>query len=329
MKRRGIKRICKRIKEEIRATREIGKVLSWKDAIRTLIAKIDIQIMVHNGGKEYNFIKKNLMKKHKIMNSYFDKIFKKFTVDCEIQNEINNKGFDKNIWICWWQGEEKMPNIVKKCVESIRKNSKNVVIISDKNYKDYVEFPEWLEKKYKDGIITRTHLSDILRLELLSKYGGIWLDSTFYCIGNLEKYFEYPAWTIKRPNYRHTSVACGLYANYSLGCRYEYRYIYEIIKQYVYIYWKTHDYMIDYLFLDYIIMYVIKNYIKVKKVFDEIIPNNPMCDELYKVLNNEYNEEDFKKLIENTDLFKLSWKKNCINMKKGKITYYGKLINEE
>ena len=32
--------------------------------------------------------------------------------------------------------------------------------------------------KYKKGIFTRTHFSDILRLELLTKYGGTWIDAS-------------------------------------------------------------------------------------------------------------------------------------------------------
>ena len=164
---------------------------------------------------------------------------------------------------------------------------------------------------------------------MLSNYGGIWLDSTFYCTNNLEKYFKLPVWTIKRPNYRHTSVACGEFANYSFGCNYKSRYIFSIIKEYLYKYWKMYDYMIDYLFLDYIIVYVINHNEDVKQKFEEIKPNNPKCDELLKILDREYNEGIFEDLKKETDLFKLSWK--CSTNKKitRKKTFYDALTESK
>lgn len=328
---RGIKRSIKRIKEELKATKEIAHVLTYKQAFITLIGKLDIQIMVHNGRKEYKWIKKCLLRKHNIMNEFFNKKFNGFIPNIEQNEEDKNLKETTNIWICWWQGTENMPKIVRECVESIKYNSgeKNVIIITEKNYKNYIKFPNWIEEKYKKGIISKTHLSDILRLELLAKYGGIWLDSTFYCTGNLEKYFTLPVWTIKRPDYRHTSVACGAFANYSFGCNYESRYVFSIIKEYLYKYWEMYDYIIDYLFLDYIIVYVINHNKNVKQKFEEIKPNNPKCDELLKIINKEYNEEIFKDLIKDTDLFKLSWK--CSNHKKikGENTFYDMLIDNE
>ena len=73
--------------------------------------------------------------------------------------------------------------IVKICVESIKKNAGDhrVIILTDDNYKQYVDIPEWVEEKKKKGVISRTHYSDILRLSLLARHGGMWIDSTFYC----------------------------------------------------------------------------------------------------------------------------------------------------
>ena len=55
-----------------------------------------------------------------------------------------------------------------------------VIILTEDNYKQYVNIPEWLEEKKNKGVISRTHFSDVLRLTLLSHYGGLWLDSTFF-----------------------------------------------------------------------------------------------------------------------------------------------------
>lgn len=328
---RGYKRILKRIKEELKATLEIAHVLTVKQAFITLRAKIDIQIMVHNGRKEHIWIKKNLLRKHEVMNLYFNKVFSDFAPKYETEIETKNDCIGDNIWVCWWQGTNQMPEIVKTCLKSMERNAgkHKIVVITEENYKDYVQFPDWIEEKYNKGIISKTHLSDILRLELLSKYGGIWLDSTFYCAGDLDKYFNLPVWSIKRPDYRHTSVACGQFANYSFGCNYEHRYIFSIIKEYLYEYWKMYDYMIDYLFLDYLIIHAINHNEIVKQKFAEIEPNNPECDELLKLLNEIYDKEKYELLKKQTDLFKLSWKSSALKEKNGKKTFYGILLEEE
>lgn len=91
----------------------------------------------------------------------------------ECDEKMRNK-----IWVCWWQGLDNAPEIVKTCVESIKRNSGKyeVLIITDENYKQYVKFPDWLEEKRKHGIISKTIYSDLLRLNLyqhMEEYGLI------------------------------------------------------------------------------------------------------------------------------------------------------------
>lgn len=95
----------------------------------------------------------------------------------------------KTVWIFWWQGEKAMPPLVRKCYESVRENLKEweIVLLSEKNYQQYAEFPTYILEKLQKGI-TLTHFSDLLRLELLIKHGGLWLDATVLCTnGNIPK----------------------------------------------------------------------------------------------------------------------------------------------
>lgn len=46
--------------------------------------------------------------------------------------------------------------------------------------KEYVDIPPIIRKKLDSGIISYTHFSDILRLLLLTTYGGTWMDATIY-----------------------------------------------------------------------------------------------------------------------------------------------------
>lgn len=331
---RSIKRIVHRCMEELDATRKIAKVTSLKEALETFRAKIDIQIMNHNGYYENEARKKHLLKKHDIMIRYYEKTFGDFleTYDYNHGNqELPKSEYADCIWICWWQGLDQAPELVKICVNSIRKNAggHKVIILTEDNYKDYVDMPSWVEEKREKGIISRTHYSDILRLMLLAKYGGVWLDSTFFCTNDqIKKYFEYPLWSIKRPDYFHASVAAGYFANYSLGCDGNHRWIFQTILDFVLEYWENNDIMIDYLFLEYLIVIAQKYDYIIAEEFRKIQPNNPECDELYKIMGQPFDEEKCQKMKFNTCLFKLSWKYSYPVRKDGKVTFYGKLLEK-
>lgn len=331
MKHNNLKRLILRICEEIKATYDVAKVVSIKGALITLRAKVDIQLMNRNGYKEPPSVKERLIKKHQIMLEFLENKYKLYwdeynysqkMPDCDIN--MRNK-----IWICWWQGIEHAPEIVKVCVDSIKRNNNKyeVIIITDENYKNYITFPTWIEEKYKKGIISRTIYSDLLRMNLLATYGGIWIDSTFFCRNScLESYMKLPLWTIKRPNYGHCSVACGFFANYSLGCSYENRWVYRVFRDFLYNYWKDYNRLVDYLLTDYVIVLAQRHVKQISELFNTIEPNNPYCDELYKILNKPYNDDMWKKINKDTALYKLTWKQNFKKEVDSQPTFYGKLV---
>ena len=87
------------------------------------------------------------------------------------------------IWILWLDGMEKAPKIVQACCSSVQKNlsDRQIRILTEQNYREYVSFPSFIQEKIDKGIISKTHMSDLLRLELLIRYGGTWLDATVFC----------------------------------------------------------------------------------------------------------------------------------------------------
>lgn len=110
----------------------------------------------------------------------------KYTAKC--------KEVSKNtIWTCWMEGIDKAPVIVKSCIESLKINMSDykVIIIDENNYTDYVDIPSVIIDKYTSGVINKAHFSDVLRIQLLTLYGGWWIDSTVLCTDNrLVKYTE-------------------------------------------------------------------------------------------------------------------------------------------
>lgn len=99
------------------------------------------------------------------------------------------------VWICWLQGIQKAPPIVKACINSAKVNLKNkkIIILDENNIENYYVFPKYIEVKRKKGIISPAHYTDLLRLCLLTKYGGLWIDATVLVTGKPDNnFFKHP-----------------------------------------------------------------------------------------------------------------------------------------
>ena len=103
----------------------------------------------------------------------------------------NNSQIPKNIWIFWDKGWANAPKICKLCLDSwkIYNPTWKIHILDKQNIYNY------LPKQFLDELWTKNQIqtqSDILRLNLLKKYGGIWVDATLYCNQSLDDWiYEY------------------------------------------------------------------------------------------------------------------------------------------
>lgn len=125
----------------------------------------------------------------------------------------------KNIWVCWWQGERNMPEMVKKCFGSIIKHSNGhpVKLITFDNYKDYVSIDERIVEKVKNGKFKLAHLADLVRLKLLEQYGGLWLDSTMLLTANINESFFQNFFSVKSRPVDNDSVSEYRWCSFVLG----------------------------------------------------------------------------------------------------------------
>ncbi|RAZ02631.1 capsular biosynthesis protein, partial [Klebsiella oxytoca] len=69
-------------------------------------------------------------------------------------------------------GMDRAPHLVRACYRSLRENlpDKEIILITSENMSDYVTFPDYIIEKWEKGQITHTHMTDLLRLELLIQY---------------------------------------------------------------------------------------------------------------------------------------------------------------
>ncbi len=95
---------------------------------------------------------------------------------------------DKNIFLLWLQGWDNIEYLQKQVAESWEINNPEWEIhyIDINNIKNYVDDIDYLFDKNKQ--ITFQAASDIIRLSLLNKYGGVWADATMLCMQPLDNW---------------------------------------------------------------------------------------------------------------------------------------------
>ena len=84
----------------------------------------------------------------------------------------------KHIYLLWLQGFDKVPPIVYQCIKSWKYYNPDwqIFYLTESNIHKLININL---KKYKQ--LEKCHLSDIIRLLLLNKYGGVWADATTFC----------------------------------------------------------------------------------------------------------------------------------------------------
>ena len=234
------------------------------------------------------------------------------------------------IWVCWWTGVDNAPALVKQCVKSIKKNSNGhpIYIITEKNYMNYLDIPSYILDKVNKGIMCLANFSDYLRISLLEKYGGMWLDATVYVSQSLpEDMFERELFTCKSPG-AQGFFANGRWTSYCIG-GWKKNTFFIIVKECFERYWERYDMAIDYLLVDYIFASVYDNNPYCKQVLDDIPITNLERNMLSYAMVTGMPAEDFNKYIkDSTTIYKLSWReKYPEKTKDGKDSVYSLYLN--
>ncbi len=262
-----------------------------------------------------------LLKKLRKKYSKFISAFVEENKSEDIKNETKRK-----IWICWFQGIENAPEIVQKCYKSVCENitDREIVLITEDNYKNYVQFPSYIQKKIDAGIITKTHMSDLLRLELLIKYGGTWMDATIFCTSRPYDYMIdsdlFLFQTLKPGLDGHAKCISSWYiTSKKENC------ILKLTLALLYEYWKDNKKMVDYFLIHDFFQLAIEAY---PEKWDNVVPfSNELPHILLLRLFEKYDEGVWKIIAAQTPIHKLTYKFNEEHLKQ-KNTYYNAIIKE-
>lgn len=255
-------------------------------------------------------------------------------ISSDVRSE-NKKLIEKTpIWVCWWQGYEKMPRLCKLCYEQLRRmlpDNVELHLITLENYEKYTHIPEYVKTKFEKGYISMTAYSDVLRNCLIRENGGFWIDSTIYVSSKIDAKFmeDKNWWSIKAPIDEDTVENLGQkisarkwssfiqkgVAGNPINC---------FVMDAFLLYFKKYNYLIDYFFQNMCIKIAYDHIPKIHDMIERIPISNVDVYSYYDHIDEMFDQKQYNEWNEHTQFYKLTYKRNydCLN-KEGKLTYYG------
>lgn len=234
------------------------------------------------------------------------------------------------IWVCWFQGQQKMPQLVKECYKNLHKmidpEFGQIILVTKDNFFDYVKIEPSILKKIEDGEMSYTNFSDLLRVNLLAIYGGMWIDATVFVTYPINKEL------LQRNFYSQKTVNEFYVKRYVTKSRWASWMMIsstktELFKFVAFVmndYYLNHEVLIDYYLIDYIIEIAYNQLQSVKEDIDSVEINNTMAFDLFNSFNEPYNPDQFKRIMSSTQFLKFTYKSELTEVtKSGEMTNYG------
>lgn len=230
---------------------------------------------------------------------------------------------NKYVWFCWLQGIDKAPDIVKACLKSQKKwiKGRTFVIITADNYSEYISLPRFIEEKYAKGIIPNALFSDLIRLELLIKYGGTWIDSTVMITGRNypEEIFDCQLFM---PQYVSKSGARRGISNWMITANKE-NHLLVLLREMLFEYWRRYDCVVDY-YIFHLFFGIIAG--KYPNEFARMpVLNSYFCTELIRHLGEHDQSNNLDRFLSKASIHKLGHRPNK-NVLEDEDNIYHKLL---
>ncbi len=94
----------------------------------------------------------------------------------------------KHIWMYWHQGEKQAPVLVQMCIASWRRQNLGwqVHVLDRHSLDDHVTLSSEIDLSRSDPNAIK--ISNLARLYLLRRYGGVWADATMFCSEPLDNW---------------------------------------------------------------------------------------------------------------------------------------------
>lgn len=250
-----------------------------------------------------------------------------FGINCKIDKNKNRKD-EKIIWQYWHQGAKEVPKIIKKCLLSVKEQMKGYkqIVLDYNSIKDYVELPDRYYQLLEDKKMKIAHFSNVLRVYLLEKYGGTWIDSTIYLTDKIPDEIMNSNFCILQKD-----ILSDLSGNNN-SCFFihnkEYSAHIAMMKNILDKYWAENDFVINYFMFEHISTMLSQIKGELKDEWDNMPRYSAeITGELQKHLFDEFKIDEFEKIKKLTPIHKLTYKKPKKTAQKN--TYYDYILNEE
>lgn len=226
---------------------------------------------------------------------------------------------DLPIWQIWLQGVNRAPSFVRTLYERVDANahSRPIHRLSADEISDYIDLPGKIVDRYRNGIISPAHFSDIVRVGLLRDYGGIWLDSSVLVTSTIpNSVFDTQFYSVKEidPDFplRPKCVNSTNWGTYFMAARPHsplYSFMWDVLVRY----FMEHDHMFEYLVPNHFYYLAFSCIKQFSKEYKKIEPNNYYCEMLGPLLEKgictkKHITQLDKMLSSDTYVFKLNTK---------------------
>lgn len=264
----------------------------------------------------------------KLLNEVESKLRKEYTPlliqkEKEYSNVSMKRDETRRIWFCWLQGLKEAPELVKVCYESLCKNitDREVVVLTNENLSLYVHLPEYIERKHEKGIISDAAFTDMLRLELLCKYGGTWIDATVLYTGSegINDLFDADLFVFQQIHKGSTKFI-GM-SSWMMSSAANNSFL-MVVRYLLYEYWREKNCVVDYFLIHFFFCMMAERHPELVEKMPR--RGNHIPHYLQRRLTDPYDDQWMEKLKKHTCFHKLTYRIGENVKKKG--TFYDVVI---
>ncbi len=232
----------------------------------------------------------------------------------------------ERLFTIWFQGENQAPPIVRACIRSMRKHlDEPVEVLDEKSLFNWITLPDHIMDKWQRGLISRTHFSDICRIELLYQYGGVWADATDFFTNSIpstimnEDFFMFMAGDNLKLGGTHAFIqSCFMRikkGNPLLG----------MWRKFIFLYWEKEDKLLDYFTIHFLLRYLVENNICASCLFSKMpkLSSDPTHILFWEYKDKPFSYGLYNDLTKHTFFQKTTYKdKSAQNPIKGSMAEY-------
>lgn len=252
-------------------------------------------------------------------------IAQKIKANTNCTNDTN-----RNIWFCWLQGLDNAPTIVHACFNSLKQHitDREIKVIENTNWREYVELPGYIVEKWEKGRIPAAMFSDLLRVELLIKYGGTWIDSTVLCTGfksskvqEFKSFMDADLFVFQYT--KEGSVPVSISNWFITACRNNE--VLMVLLEMLYAYWRDYDCVLDYYIFHLFFAMISKEY--TEQMAAMLYGQSQRSLVLLHHLGEKFDQRKWDRLTSEVCFHKLAFRVSD-SVKSDKDNYYNYILTE-